>query len=479
MNDALYLCLDQGGSSSRAMVFDRQGQCVAQSQLAVTEQRQGSRVEQDAAQLVASLRSCAHAVVAQLSASQRAALTACGLVTQRSSLIAFNPVNGELLSPVLSWQDTRAAEHVPSSADDVQHIYERTGLMANGHFSASKMCWLLQHNAAVKTAAQQKQLLLAPLACYLAYGLLANKPLVVDRGNASRTLLLDVATGQWCPQMLALWGLSLDYLPSLVVSDATIGQLELGDLSLPMKLLTGDQCAAAFAQGELQPQQLSINMGTGAFLLNPVANTACRNGLLNSIVHWSSQAYYCLEGTVNGAGVALQSVAQQTDVKDVALPLDACLHLADNQPENMSLFINTISGLGSPDWRSDIAAEFIHDELANKTLCLAAVAESIVFLLQRNIECISSENKHLSFITVSGGLSRSDALCQRLSDVSGLRVERSTMVEASARGAAFLLAGKPAQWPHTIERVFTPQDNRVLLQRYQQWRTALLQRLQH
>ncbi|MCR8922440.1 FGGY family carbohydrate kinase [Dasania sp. GY-MA-18] len=483
MNDALYLCLDQGGSSSRAMVFDSLGQCLAQSQLAVAEHRQGERVEQDAAQLVASLRSCANAAVAQLTWPQRAALSACGLVTQRSSLVAFNPVTEELLSPVLSWQDTRAAEHLPSSADDIQLIYQHTGLMANAHFSASKMCWLLQHNDAVKKAAQQQQLILAPLACYLAHSLLANKPILVDRGNASRTLLVDVAKGQWCPQMLGLWGLDRCYLPSLVASDAIIGQLELDDISLPMRLLTGDQCAAAFAQGELQAQQVSINMGTGAFLLSPVATPQCRNGLLNSIVHWAELPVYCLEGTVNGAGVALQYIAKQGELKDDALPLDACLHLADKQADALAqtlpLFINTVSGLGSPDWRSGIAPRFIGHELANHSLRVAAVAESIVFLLQRNLECMLREKPALQYVAVSGGLSHSDALCQRLSDLSGLRVERSSVVEASARGAAYLLAGRPAHWPCIIERVFQPQDNHPLRQRYRQWSTALMQQLQH
>jgi glycerol kinase len=198
----------------------------------------------------------------------------------------------------------------------------------------------------------------------------------------------------------------------------------------------------------------------------PAANV--RDGLLSSVVHWSEAqgAQYCLEATVNGAGVAIDYMAKQLGIEG-----DKQLEQSLAVSQRMPLFINTISGLGSPDWRSDMGAFFVGDEHCSNQLRLAAVAESIIFLIMRNLECMR-RHKLLSRIVVSGGLSNSDQLCQRLSDLSGLAVVRSESAEASARGAAYLLLGCPEGWANNGQ-TFHSQENKALAQRFTVWTDCL------
>lgn len=454
-------------------MFDDLGQVVAQHQQKVSEYRHGAQVEQDPAELLSSLKTCVAGVIESLSDEQRACLNCCGLITQRSSLVAVNRVSGEAISPVLSWQDTRGESLLPEDSANRELIYQATGLKPNGHFGASKMVWLLRHSQAVQQAAEQNQLMFVSLACYLSYHLLNKQEWRADRGNGSRTLLMNLDTGQWDESLLELFGLRKSYLPELVASDSSFGELCIGEvsvdaMSLPMRLLTGDQCAAVFSAGTLPPEQLNINMGTGVFLLSSMPAANVRDGLLSSVVHWSEAqgAQYCLEATVNGAGVAIDYMAKQLGIEG-----DKQLEQSLAVSQRMPLFINTISGLGSPDWRSDMGAFFVGDEHCSNQLRLAAVAESIIFLIMRNLECMR-RHKLLSRIVVSGGLSNSDQLCQRLSDLSGLAVVRSESAEASARGAAYLLLGCPEGWANNGQ-TFHSQENKALAQRFTVWTDCL------
>lgn len=477
----LYLCLDQGGGSSRALVFDSTGRFIAQQQRAVAEFRTpqpaaADWVEQDPLQLIATLRESAEAVVAELSEEQRGQLQSCGLITQRSSMVCFRKDTGEAISPVLSWQDTRASDLLPGDTETIEKLYQRTGLMPNGHFAASKMRWCLTHLPAVELAAQQQQLCLAPLACYLSYHLLEESPCVVDRANASRTLLLDVERGEWDSDLIDLFSLQRAYLPKLIDCDDYIGDLQLDGWRLPMRLLTGDQCASAFALGQPDHQAVTINIGTGAFLLTPIKNPSVRNGQLNSIVHWRQGGCYMLEGTINAAGVAIHQMAKQLDISE---PIERLQQLLDVDDElSPPLWINTVSGLGSPDWRTDIRSVFVDADDSSDDLRLMAVFESIVFLIMRNLMLMREFKPEIKNIRLSGGLAKIDGLCQRLSNVSGLVVLRCDNVEASSKGAAFLLSDQTGQWLDVKSEVFYPEEDKALQQRYRRWRDQLECRLE-
>lgn len=477
-----FLALDQGGSASRARVFDARGQLWAGARVDVGHQRpRPGWVEQDPEALVQSLVQAAAMAVTSLDRSQRGALQSAGLVCQRSSVVAWDAQSGAALSPVLSWQDTRAADWLAAQPLDVEAVRARTGLYPNAHFGLSKLRWLLEYNDAVQHAAGQGRLRFGPLAAFLAHRLLRERPLKVDPANASRTLLLDLARGDWCDATLHQFGFERDWLPVVVASDADYGHLPLPGGELPLRLLSGDQSAAAFAFGAPVPEAGYVNLGTGAFvyrLAHAVSGPAVLGAalptparLLRSVIHWSEQPQFVMEGTVNGAGSALAWFNQKYD--------HAAVDAVDEWPVEtygLPLFLNGIGGLGSPDWQPDFASRFIGSgTVAAQRI---AVAESIVFLLQRNLECLQ-ECAPLAGLVATGGLSGSEAFCQWLADLSGLTVQRPADCEASARGAACLLAGQPSGWLNAPARYFHARPNAALQGRYRQWTQHMDEALAH
>lgn len=466
----LSLSLDQGGSASRALVFDGEGRELAASRVDVADRRPRSGwVEQDPDAVVDSLRQVAEAALMQLDAEQRGRVQACGLSCQRSSLVCWDRNSGIALSPILSWQDTRAAEWLAAQALDGEAIRASTGLYPNAHFGLSKIRWCLDHLDDVKQAATDGRLLIGSLAAFLAYRLLEQRPCMVDPANASRTLLFDLARGDWNRELLERFAIDRRWLPDIARSDAEFGDLVLPSMNLqsqrlPLRLLSGDQSTAAFAYGELRTEAAYLNVGTGAFVYRLGQQAPAASRLLRSVIHWSEGPQYVVEGTVNGAGSALAWFAEQHGITDVAAALDE--QWVGDGPGDC-LFLNGIGGLGSPDWQARFASRFIGEATMEQQL--VAVAESIVFLIQRNLSLLQGIGEPCAYVLVSGGVSRSDRICQALSDLSRLPLHRPEQCEASARGCAFLLAGRPESWAPLPEERFEPQPNPTLVARYRRW----------
>ena len=471
----LFLALDQGGSASRALVFDGAGHELASARVEVADHRpRPGWVEQDPEAVVASLHAVAATALGQLDATQRVRIASGGLSCQRSSLVAWDRGSGAALSPILSWQDTRAADWLAAQALDADAIRATTGLVPNAHFGVSKLRWCLDNLDGVRRAAADERLAIGPLAAFLAFRLLASRPCRVDPANASRTLLFDLARGDWNDALLARFGIERRWLPAIARSDADYGELVVADRRLPLRLVSGDQSTAAFAYGELRDDAAYLNVGTGAFVYRLAPPLPIASRLLRSVVHWSAAPQYVVEGTVNGAGSALAWFAQQHGIADVGAALDA--HWRDEAPGAV-VFLNGIGGLGSPDWRADFPSRFLGDATAEQGL--VAVAESIVFLVQRNLALLQEIGEPCTHVRVSGGVSRSDRFCQALADVTGLPVHRPAQCEASARGSAFLLAGRPAAWASLPEQRFEPQSNPARQDRHRRWNEAMAAALVH
>jgi glycerol kinase len=469
MEHPLYLVLDQGGSASRALVFDATGHALASARIEVGDARpHPGWVEQDPDAVVASLRDAAEAALAQLDDAQRSRLQACGLECQRSSLVCWDRESSAALSPILSWQDTRAADWLAAQDLDPEAIRALTGLYPNAHFGASKLRWCLDHLEAVQDAAADDRLVFGPLAAFLAYRLLAQRPCVVDPANASRTLLFDLARGDWSERLLQRFGLARRWLPTIARSDADFGELALSTARLPMRLLSGDQSTAAFAYGEPRAEAAYLNVGTGAFAYRLAGSVPAESKLLRSVVHWNEAPQYVVEGTVNGAGSALAWFAQRNAIDDVGAALDAAW---TGEGAGEVVFLNGIGGLGSPDWKPAFPSRFVG--AGDTEAQLVAVAESIVFLVLRNLERLRRVGAACEYVVASGGVSRSDRFCQALADLGGLPVRRPVQCEASARGAAFLLAGRPRDWSVVAEQGFTPRQDAALAERYRRWQEAM------
>jgi glycerol kinase len=254
----------------------------------------------------------------------------------------------------------------------------------------------------------------------------------------------------------------------VVRSDSAFGDLVLESRRLPLRLLSGDQSTAAFAHGELRVAAAYVNVGTGAFAFRATdAEPPAR--LLRSVVNWSDQVEFVVEGTVNGAGSALAALAMEQGIEDIGAALDAAWRDVDSAGD--LVYLNGIGGLGSPDWRSEFPSRFIGEGTRQQQL--AAVAESIVFLVERNLDLLRQVGAPCTHILASGGISRSSRFCQALADVSSLPVHRPEHCEASARGAAFLLAGRPADWSVLPRKDFSPHKSPALHSRHHRWRDAM------
>ena len=472
----VYLALDQGGHSSRALVFDAGGTLVASASVPIGTHRDAlGHIEHDPEELVRSLQQAIATVCADLPPDHR--IDAAGLATQRSSMLCWNRRTGAALSPVISWQDRRNATWLERLAPRAVEIRARTGLVLTPHYGASKMRWCLDHLPAVQEARADGKLVMGPLASFLVCRLVAGRPLLADPANASRTQLWALATRDWSPELLALFGIDEEVLPRAVTSRYDYGDLVTPAGTVPLTVVTGDQSAVPFAFGPLDPGIAYVNLGTGAFTQRAVSGTLPDAPRLLVSVVWSTanRVDYLLEGTVNGAASALDWLAEREGV-----PLAGLLALAEAAiatHETPPLFINGVSGLGAPFWVSTLESRFIgHGSCgeSSRGARVLAVLESIAFLLQVNLEEMRPHGPPLSGLLVTGGLSANDYLLRCLGSLSHLPVTRAEDPEATARGLARLVAGDAAAaWPVAQARSHPPVLNADLGQRYRRWREAL------
>lgn len=469
----LFLALDQGGHASRALVFDTGGRVVAAAQRHIATRRPSvNRVEHDPQELLASVRQVCQSVARQLGA--RVDNICCaGLATQRSTIVCWDRDTGRALSPVISWQDRRAARRIQDLTSHATRVHKITGLVLSAHYGASKLAWCLEHLSAVRHAHKQNKLAAGPLASFILANLLLERPLLADPVNASRTLLWDCRKRDWSPQLMKLFTIPAEILPRCVPNRHLFGHLQLANHRIPLTVVTGDQPAALFANGKPQAQSVYVNLGTGAFIQQLYGATPPKAGALLGSVLWQDKqhALYVLEGTVNGAGSALLWLRVRLGISEKRMLAGIAAWL--NTDSEAPLFINGVSGLGSPYWVSDARSYFIgHGSEAQK---FVAVIESIVFLLRTNLDCIRAVHLPMRRIVVSGGLAQWDGLCQKLADIIGLTVRRPGVHEATARGLARLLGARSRATKPDV--VFKPRNNPSLQHRYNRWQKVMRQQL--
>ena len=459
-----YLIIDQGGQASRAFLFSTEGQTLAHARQPVATRRpRCGWVEQDAEQVLAATEGVIERVLGH---SDRTTPVTVALTCQRASVLCWHRRTGQPLSPVISWQDTRNAALLEELPIEPAMLRRRTGLFASAHYGASKLAWCWQHLPDVRRAAAEQQLAWGPLASFLVYRLVAGQPYLVDFTLAQRTLLWSLASRDWDENLLGLFRLPAVPLPRCVPSRFDYGPLDprrFKHAALTLKLVMGDQPASLFAAGPLSPTRIYVNIGTGAFVQALAAHAdAIHPRQLCSLIPGEHGERFIAEGTVNGAASALQWLAgrhphwQAPDSFDTAL----------GDTLEPALFFNTVGGLGSPYWQSSPAPFF--KSPATPLQEWAGVLESILFLIQINIDLLPA-GPHAPII-ISGGLSRSDAFCARLADLSQRPVERSASVENTVYGALQQFLGTPAERPATV---FVPRPDPVLQHRFDSWRRMM------
>ncbi len=450
-----YIAIDQGTHATRALLYDQHGNQVDSKWTKVELERvKDGWIEQDSQELLDSVLGTTQRLLDSLTDEQRGSVRAAGIATQRSSVLLMDQ-HGNAVSPVLSWQDVRAADFLKTISHQHQVITSITGLPVSAHYGASKLRWLVDQHKPDKN-----NIMLTPLVSYYLFHLLGKKRFCVDHSNAQRTQLFDLDTMDWSPELLKLYGLEGYRLPECVPMVAEYG--ELLDTGIPFMASGGDQNAAVHGAGALPDDTALMNLGSGAFVMRRMQQRQSGNSLLTSVAYSDdASTSYLREGTVNGSGTALSWATKEWDLPDTRE------HLSDwcDEITQPPVFINAVGGLGSPWWRRDVKPQLLNQKSVSKAAKGVAVAESILFLLNTNLELMRRELP-INRLRLSGGLSQQKAVCQKLANLSGLPLERVDNPEATARGIAWLAAGQPDGWQNIKMNTFTPQPDRDIRERY-------------
>jgi len=460
MTTSLILAIDQGTHQSRAMLVDNRGRICASSSMDIGLTRMDAKtVIQNPEAILHSVQRTVNGALAQL--GKLGQMVGAGMATQRSSIVAWDKQTGRALSPVISWQDRRADRWMSefgSNADRVKHL---TGLPLSAHYGAGKLRWLMDNVPNVKSAYRRGDLAWGPLASFLVHHLVQGSPYVVDDANAQRTLLWNLSSRQWDPWLCELFQIPSASLPECRPISCAYGPLKTSEI--PLVAVNGDQTAAFCGLGRPDAHTALINMGSGAFVLFPTGNKPFHHEALLSGIFKSDHGSreYVLEGTVNGAGTALTWAMEKWRMPDLFRDLPAWLFSDDDVP----VFINAVGGLGSPWWRTDISSHLVGDGAPWQRA--VAVVESIIFLLQANIDTMRSLGADIRRLNLTGGLSALDGLCQKLANLSQTPVYRPAETEATIRGISWQAFGEPRFWPKPGRgRHFTPVGDSDLHERY-------------
>lgn len=487
--DAL-LALDQGTSSSRALVFDRSGALLAVAQRELTQHfPQPGWVEHDAEEIWAGQIACAREALAQAGARGRIRIAAIGITNQRETTVLWDRRTGRPLHRALVWQDRRTADFCEQlKARGLEpRVRELTGLLLDPYFSATKLRWLLDNVAGARERAERGELAFGTIDSWLLWQLTGGRVHATDASNASRTLLFDIHRGDWSDELLALFGIPRALLPEVRPSAGVFGQAE--EFGVPIAGIAGDQQAALFGQAALAPGQAKNTYGTGCFLLmhtGALARTSTQGLITTRAAQVDAAAQFALEGSVFVGGAVVQwlrdglgAIERSSDVRALA---------ASVPDAGGVMFVPAFAGLGAPYWRPDARGALLGLTRGTTQAHIARAAlESIAFQSAAVLEAMNAdvgEPDRLTELRVDGGASANDLLMQFQADLLGIPVLRPRVIETTALGAA-LLAGLGAGvyavpdeigaiWQ--LERAFEPRMSRdEAATRMAQWERAVRQ----
>jgi glycerol kinase len=468
----LVLAIDQGTHASRALVLDARGAIVAHGEKQIALVRpQPDWAEQDGEEVVASIHEAVAQAVAALG-ERRRHLVAAGLSSQRASSVCWDRTTGQPLSPIFSWQDRRMHAWIDELQAHSDDVHRKTGLFLSPHYGASKLRWALDNLPAVRRALEAGRLAWGPMVSFLVFRLLKERPLLADPQCAARTQLWNLHARDWDPELMRLFGLPEGCLPASAATCQHWGTLASGGVEVPLTAVNGDQSAAVFAFGWPEADSAYVNIGTSAFVQRALMHAPGHvpRQLTGIILADGATTVYMVEGNVNGAGTGLEWLAAQLGIEDLLAQLPQWLE----RPAPPLLFLNGIAGLGGPFWQARFDSRFVGEGQSKPWRKAVALVESIAFLLQANIDHMAPYVPPLACIRVSGGVSRLDGLCRRLASLNGVPVHRRDDPEASARGIAYLAAGRPTQWnTGAHEDVFDPAEDGGLRERYRRWRALM------
>lgn len=487
------LALDQGTTSSRAILFDESGNVVAVAQKEFSQIfPKPGWVEHDPREIWASQIGVAAAVLKKARV-RPADLAAVGITNQRETTVVWDRRTGEPLHNAIVWQDRRTAsacERLRAEGREAM-VAERTGLVLDAYFSATKLQWILDHVKGARARAKAGRLAFGTIDSWLLWNLTGGEVHATDPGNASRTMLFDIHRQLWDPELLALFDVPASVLPDVRSSSGIFGHATALGHPVPVAGIAGDQQAALFGQACTRPGMAKNTYGTGCFLLmntgtKPVAST---HRLLTTVA-WrlGGRTEYALEGSIFIAGAVVQWLRDGLGIVRKASDIEA---LAASVPDSGGVsLVPAFAGLGAPHWDPHARGTITGITRGTTAAHLARAAlEGIALQTVEVLRAMEADSGiRLRELRVDGGASANDLLMQIQADLAGVPVARPPVVETTALGAACLAGLGVGLWkspdeiasngaaPDRFEPKMKPKDRRLALEA---WRLAIGQTMAH
>ena len=483
------LALDQGTTSSRAMVFDQFAQEVSVARQPTTQiYPHPGWVNQDAAEIWTTTLETARAALQQagLVGSNIAGI---GIVNQRETLVVWDRETGRAVSPAIVWQSRQSQPQVDALLTrGMGPAYQsRTGLVPDAYFTASKLAWLLDDQPDLRRRAESGELLAGTVDSWLLWNVTGGAVHATDISNASRTMLFDIQALDWSPELVRDLAIPHQMLPRVVSSAGVAGFAlpELFDAEIPVSGIAGDQQAALFGQTCFAAGEAKNTYGTGSFLLMNTGDDMKRSAhRLLSTIAWriDEEVDYALEGSVFISGAAVEWLRDGLGIIDSVQDVEL---LAASVPSTAGVtVVPALTGLGAPHWDAAARGTILGLTRGSTAAHIArATLEAIAFQTRDVIDAMTADSKiPLTSLRVDGGAARNDLLMQIQADVLGVPVIRPKNVETTAVGAAFLAGLGCGLWPDqasladrwSVDRVFEPAIGEAERQsRYTTWRLAV------
>ena len=464
------LALDQGTSSSRAIVFDHEGNILAVSQKEFTQHFPApGLVEHDPKEIWATEAGVAAEAIASVGAEPDE-IAAIGITNQRETTIVWDAATGQPVHNAIVWQDRRTSEYCDSLKAEgwTDRIREKTGLLIDAYFSGTKVRWILENVPGARERAERGELRFGTVDSWLVWNLTGGKVHVTDVSNASRTMLFNIHTLQWDTELLDLLGIPASMMPQVRSSSEVYGTTTLLGGEIPVSGMAGDQQAALFGQMCTEPGTVKNTYGTGCFLLMNTGSEPIlrRNNLLTTIA-WKigDKVDYALEGSIFVAGSVVQWLRDGLGIIKTSREVE---ELASTVPDNGGVyFVPALTGLGAPWW--DQYAKGTLTGITRGTTAAHIARAAVEGIAFQTMDIVSAMEKDagvpLKELKVDGGASRDNLMMQFQADIIGAKVIRPKVTETTALGAAYLAGLAVGFWDGIedvknqwkAEKVFVPE----------------------
>jgi glycerol kinase len=492
MDDRLLLALDQGTTSTRAMVFQADGTVLAQASRPLEQSYPADGWVEHDAQVILDAAVAVMREAVQACGRPLADIAAMGITNQRETMVVWEAATGRPIHPAIVWQDRRTADicealRVQGAEAEVARI---TGLLLDPYFSATKIAWILDHVDGARARAETGELLCGTIDTWLVWKLTGGAVHATDATNASRTLLLDLRAQAWSPAMAELFRVPPAMLPQVRDTAGDFGALDADILGapLPITAVVGDQQGALMGQGCIAPGEIKATFGTGCFMLlhTGAQPHASASRLLTTVAaRLYGQATFALEGSLFVAGAAIQWLGEGLGIAGGPQAAEALARQA--RPDHGVSVVPAFTGLGAPWWDADArgAVLGLTRDSGLAEICAATFdgcalqARDLIEAMRKDAPADFASGAELR---IDGGMARSAWFCQRLADLTGMPVRVSAEVEATALGAA-LFAGLGAGVFKSVEeaaagrapkQMFTPTLDEASRQAaYSRWLKAV------